>query len=120
MEQPKQLTADEFLVWAMEQPEGRYELQNGLVVAPSPERLGHVIAKRNILIALHDAIGRRSLPCQALPDGATVRVNGRPAGVAIVRDGPLALDPPGLVIELGTSSPASDPRRAASERLPSG
>ena len=79
MEQPRQtnFTADEFIAWALEQPAGRFELDNGVVVAMAPERVSHGIAKRNVLIALHNAIGARGLACQALPDGMSVRVNDR-------------------------------------------
>jgi Uma2 family endonuclease len=49
-----------------------------------------VIAKRNALIALHNAIGARGLSCQALPDGMSVRVNDRTVYEpdALVRCGP--------------------------------
>jgi len=38
MEQPRQtgFTADEFIAWALEQPSGRFELSNGVVVAMAP------------------------------------------------------------------------------------
>jgi Uma2 family endonuclease len=102
MEQPRQteLTADEFIAWALEQPEGRFELDNGVVVAMAPERVSHAIAKRNVMIALHNAIGARGLSCQALPDGVSVRVNDRTVYEpdALVRCGP---PPPGDAVELG-------------------
>lgn len=79
MEQPRlpEFTADEFITWALQQPHGRFELDNGVVVAMAPERASHAIAKRNALIALHIAIGARGLACQALPDGMSVRVSDR-------------------------------------------
>jgi Uma2 family endonuclease len=79
MEQPRQseFTADEFIAWALEQPNGRYELDNGTVVAMAPERASHATAKLNAVIALRSAIGARGLPCQAFPDGMSVRVNDR-------------------------------------------
>jgi hypothetical protein len=38
MEQPRPpaFTADEFIGWALEQPTGRFELSNGIVVAMAP------------------------------------------------------------------------------------
>ena len=43
------MTADEFIPWAMAQPEGcRYELVAGQVVAMSPERAGHNESKRKV------------------------------------------------------------------------
>jgi Uma2 family endonuclease len=92
MEQPRRtgLTADEFIAWALEQPEGRFELDNGVVVAMAPERVHHAIAKRDVMIALHNAIHMDGLACQALPDGMAVRVNDRTVYEpdALVRCGP--------------------------------
>jgi Uma2 family endonuclease len=64
MEQPRQteFTADEFIAWALEQPTGRFELDNGTVVAMAPERASHATAKLNAVIALRDAIGARGPP----------------------------------------------------------
>ena len=43
---PTSMTSDEFIAWAMEQPEGkRYELFAGKVVAMAPERSAHALAK---------------------------------------------------------------------------
>src|SRR4051812_46294036 len=79
MEQPRQgrFTADEFIAWAMEQPSDRYERENGLVVAMSPERVRHAIAKGQAWLALRNAIAAHGLACQAVPDGATVRIDDR-------------------------------------------
>jgi len=99
LEQPKhtEFSADEFVAWAMNQPQGRFELDNGVIVAMAPERVDHTRAKRNLIVALHQAVGDR-LPCEALPDGASVRVNDRTVHEpdAIVRCGPPA---PGDAIE---------------------
>jgi Uma2 family endonuclease len=65
MEQPRQaeFTADEFIAWALEQPEGRFELDNGVVVAMAPERVNHGRAKNRTLRALETAIAARGLGC---------------------------------------------------------
>jgi len=101
MEQPRQtaFTADEFIAWAMEQPTGRYELDNGRVVAMASERASHAIAKGNALIALHREIEARALPCRALPDGMAVRIDHRTVYEpdALVRCGPKL---PGDAIEV--------------------
>jgi Uma2 family endonuclease len=101
MEQPRQaeFTADEFIAWALEQPTGRFELDNGVVVAMAPERVNHAIAKLNAVIALHNAIGARGLACQALPDGMAVRVDDRTVYEpdALVRCGPAL---PGDAVEV--------------------
>ena len=92
MEQPRQLAfnADEFIAWAMEQPTGRYELHDGLVVAMVPERVNHALAKSQAWLALRAAIAERGLACQVLPDGMSVRVNDRRVYEpdALVRCGP--------------------------------
>jgi Uma2 family endonuclease len=121
MEQPRQteFTADEFIAWALEQPEGRFELDNGVVIAMAPERVHHAVVKRNAMIALHNAIGARGLSCQALPDGVSVRVNDRTVYEpdALVRCGP---PPPGEAVEVSDPvvvvevvSPSSRPGREA-------
>jgi Uma2 family endonuclease len=101
MEQPRQtaFTADEFIAWALEQPAGRFELDNGTVVAMAPERVNHTRAKRNATIALDSAIGARGLACELLPDGASVRVSDRTVYEpdALVQCGPLS---PGGAVEV--------------------
>ena len=111
MEQPRQteFTADEFIAWALEQPTGRFELDNGIVVAMAPERASHTSAKLNAVIALRRAIGTRGLPVQAFPDGMSVRVNDRTVYEpdALVRCGP----PPAAATR--TRPPSVRPRRQA-------
>jgi Uma2 family endonuclease len=101
MEQRKktEFTADEFIAWAMEQSTGRFELDNGIVVAMAPERASHNQAKLNAAIALHGTIGARRLPCQVMTDGMAVRIDDRTVYEpdALVRCG-LAL--PGEAIEV--------------------
>ena len=101
MEQPRQteFTADEFIAWALEQPEGRFELDNGAVIAMAPERIGHGRAKNRILRALEAAIAARHLGCEAHPDGASVRIDNRTVYEpdALVRCGPPL---PGDAIEI--------------------
>ena len=92
MEQPKQteFTADEFIAWALEQPTGRFELDNGTVVAMAPERAQHATAKGNAFVALRHAISARGLACEAFPDGVAVRIDDRTVYEpdALVRCGP--------------------------------
>jgi Uma2 family endonuclease len=101
MEQPKQteFTADEFIAWALEQPTGRFELDNGIVVAMAPERASHNQAKLNAAIALRGAIGARGLPCRVMTDGMAVRIDDRTIYEpdALVRCGPAL---PGEAIEI--------------------
>jgi len=92
MEQPRQaeFTADEFIAWALEQPSGRYELSNGLVVAMAAERAVHNQGKLNAVIALRAGIAARGLSCRAMTDGMAVRVDERTVYEpdALVRCGP--------------------------------
>jgi Uma2 family endonuclease len=70
------MTADEFLAWAVQQPDDeRYELVDGEVVAMAPERTVHVRVESAVWLALRDAIKAAGLGCEALADGMTVRVD---------------------------------------------
>jgi Uma2 family endonuclease len=74
---PGRMTFEEFIDWALAQPDGRYELIDGEVVAMAPERVGHARLKAQIWLALREAIRDRDLPCEAFPDGMTVKIDGR-------------------------------------------
>jgi Uma2 family endonuclease len=45
---PGRMTVEDFVSWAMAQPEGRFELVNGAVVAMVPERAAHARLKARI------------------------------------------------------------------------
>ena len=72
---PGRMTVDEFLAWAIVQPEGRFELVDGTVVAMAPERAGHARLKSEVWLSLRDGIQSAGLPCEALPDGMTVKID---------------------------------------------
>jgi Uma2 family endonuclease len=115
MEQPKraEFTADEFIAWALEQPTGRFELSNGIVVAMAPERASHNQVKLNAAIVLRGAIGERGLPCRVMTDGMAVRIDDRTVYEpdALVRCGPPlpgdAIEVSGPVIVVEVVSPSS-------------
>jgi Uma2 family endonuclease len=72
----KRMTSDEFIAWAMEQPEtSRYELVAGEVVAMAPERSVHSLTKFHIARRLADRIEASKLPCQVYPDGMSVEID---------------------------------------------
>lgn len=98
------MTVDEFLAWAVEQP-GRYELENGRVVAMAPERMGHIRAKT----ASFNALAAAKLPCEALPNGAAVRID---AATLYEPDAPIVA--PVIVVEV--LSPSTG-RRDSHEKL---
>ncbi len=63
---------EEFRRWCDAQPKGRYERADGRIVAMAPERGAHLRVKGAIYKALDRAVTLASVPCQALPNGATV------------------------------------------------
>jgi Uma2 family endonuclease len=70
------MTADEFIEWAMAQPEGRrYELVAGEVVAMAPERSSHALTKFAVTRRLAEAVEVTGLPCTVYPDGMAVQVD---------------------------------------------
>jgi Uma2 family endonuclease len=72
---PLRMTAAEFIAWALDQPQGRYELANGEVIAMAPERAGHALVKLEAARALQDAVAAAGLPCQVFPDGMAVQID---------------------------------------------
>lgn len=70
------MTSDEFIAWAMQQPEGkRYELVQGEVVGMAPERSVHALTKGRIYRLLAEAVDAAGLPCTVYPDGMAVAVD---------------------------------------------
>jgi Uma2 family endonuclease len=128
---PGRMTVEEFLNWLEDGPEGaRYELVAGEVVAMAPERVAHVRRKAEIWLALREGIRSAGLPCEALTDGATIKIDEHTAYEpdAIVHCGE-ALDDdavivPAPVIVVEVLSPTTRARDAGAKladyfRLPS-
>jgi Uma2 family endonuclease len=87
------MTVEEFVLWSEQQPSGKYELEDGYVVvkrlpwgqtAPTfvdttpalqSERAPHTRAKFAAAIALKEAIGTAGVPCEAFPEGLTVKIS---------------------------------------------
>jgi Uma2 family endonuclease len=70
------MTVDEYLAWSDSQSERqRTELINGQVVIMPPEHVLHSRVKRRVHLALERAVEAAGLPCEALPDGPTVRID---------------------------------------------
>jgi Uma2 family endonuclease len=118
----KQMTVDEFLLWA-EGREGRWELHDGAPVmisssAPvmmSPERAAHIRTKFCAAKALDSAVVTAGLPCEVFADGMAVRID---AGTTFEPDasvvcGPrrpdetIAIDNPIIVVEVLSPSTAA-------------
>jgi Uma2 family endonuclease len=105
---PRRMTVAEFLAWASAQPEGRYELVRGEVVALAPERARHAIVKGEVFLALKNAVKRAGLPCAVFPNGMTVVIDDDQArepdasvqcGAAVNLDS-MILDAPLIVVEV--------------------
>ena len=85
------MTAEEFIPWALAQPDGtQYKLVHVQVIGMAPERLGHVRGKQRMFRLLADAISAAGVSCEALVDGAVVQVDEATVHEpdALVRCGP--------------------------------
>lgn len=85
------MTRDEFLAWMEQQPSGRFERIDGVVVAMAPERASHNRRKRAARDALQGAVSKAGLiSCETFADGMTVQVdNSDFEPDALLRCGPL-------------------------------
>lgn len=124
------MTVAQFLAWSDRQPTGRYELQDGEVVAMAPEALRHVRAKGEVFLALRNAIRTAGVACEAFMDGVGIPIDDRTLYIpdASVNCGePLddqAQTLPAPVIVVEVVSPSSERRDAIQKfagyfRLPS-
>jgi Uma2 family endonuclease len=110
----KQMTVDEFLLWA-EGKEGRWELHDGAPVMMAPERSLHAETKAEAYVALREAIRLKGLSCWVYPDGMAIRVDARTSYEpdASVTCGPRApadaidIDNPVIVVEVLSPSTAA-------------
>jgi Uma2 family endonuclease len=120
---------EEFRRWCDAQPNGRYERVDGRIVPTPPERGAHLRVKGAIYKALHRALIVAGVPCQALPDGATVETGdsdyepdalvncGQP-----MADDAVAAPNPVVIVEVlspGTTSTDSGGKLAEYFRVPS-
>lgn len=72
----RRMTSDEFIAWAMQQPETcHYELVAGEVVAMAPERSGHALTKFHIARRLAEDVEQKGLNCRVYPDGMSVEID---------------------------------------------
>jgi Uma2 family endonuclease len=118
----KQMTVDEFLLWA-EGKEGRWELHDGRPVlissaAPvmmSPERAAHIRTKFSAAKALDGAVATLGLPCEVFADGMAVRIDATTTfepDASIVcgprrLDETIEIDDPIIVVEVLSPSTAA-------------
>jgi Uma2 family endonuclease len=128
MEQPREtgFTAEAFVAWAAGQPQGRYELMDGRVVAMAPDEALEVTDPIVVVEILSPS--SRGIDTGLKLDGyfrlaslrhyLVVNTEGRVVlhhrrdetgaiGVRILHEGTLRLDPPGLAVEIGDLFAAS-------------
>lgn len=74
---PIHMTAEEFLRWSVRQERGRYELENGRVIAMPSESFAHVLAKGSALGTINMEIRRADIQYFALPNGMAVRIDDK-------------------------------------------
>lgn len=73
------LTLVEFYAWAERQRDGRFELEDGRIVAMAPEQVRHARAKAEAWLALRRAIEAAGIGCTPLVDGVTVEIDSATA-----------------------------------------
>jgi Uma2 family endonuclease len=104
----------EFLAWAGAQPQGRYELVDGKIVAMAPELVRHNLVKLAVARALGDAVRAARLPCTVFTDGVGIVINDHTVrepdasvqcGVAVDLD-EMIIKAPVIVVEV--ASPSSE------------
>jgi len=116
---------EELRQWYEAQAKGRYERVDDRIVAMAPGRGAHLQVKGAVYSALRRSVADAGVPCQALPDGATVETGdgdyepdavvncGEPmANDAIAAPNPVIIVEvlsPGTASTLGSSS--TDPSR---------
>jgi Uma2 family endonuclease len=118
-----------FRHWCDAQPKGRYERVDGRIVAMAPERGAHLRVKGAVYKALDHAVTLAGVPCQALPDGATVETGDsdyEPDAVvncgAPIADDAIAVPHPVIIVEVlspGTAATDTGGKLADYFRLPS-
>jgi Uma2 family endonuclease len=110
---PRSLNVDQFLAWAVQQEQGKYELIDGVVVMQQSQQWGHAKVKLAVTIALLEAIRKARVPCYAAVDGPTVRIAERVAFVPDALVAPLpepqrdSLEIPNPVIVVEVLSPTT-------------
>ena len=71
------MKVDEFLAWSARQPDDRYELVDGEVVAMTRDTVRHNLTKLAACRALDDAVRSARLPCVVFIDGVGVAINDK-------------------------------------------
>ena len=85
------MTRNEYLAWVAQQPSGRFERIDGIVVAMAPERASHNLRKDAARDAMRRAVRQAGLTsCQVFDSGMAVQVEDSDFEPdAVLRCGPL-------------------------------
>ena len=102
---PRSLNVDQFLAWAVQQEEGKYELVDGVVIMQQSPQWVHSKVKLAITIALHEVVRKTGAALYVAVDGPTVRVAERVAFVPDALVAPLPEPAPDSVVAVGVLGP---------------
>jgi Uma2 family endonuclease len=110
------MNVEEFLAWSERQPDDRYELVDGEIVAMTRDTVGHNVAKLEACIALRDAVRAAGLPCWVFIDGVGVAIGDRTLRIpdVVVQCGSnpdpdaMIVDAPVVVLEVVSPSSERD------------
>jgi Uma2 family endonuclease len=94
------MNVDEFLAWSKRQPDDRYELVDGEIVAMTRDTVRHNRTKFTAAQTLEGAVKAAGLPCLVLIDGVGVAINDKTLRIpdVLVQCG-AEPDPDALIIE---------------------
>lgn len=110
------MTVEEFLAWSEQQPDDRYELVDGEVVAMTRDTIQHNRAKGATFRALWDAVRAAGLPCEVFIDGIAVAINENTVRIPDVivqcgaepQPGAMLAESPLIVVEVVSPSSERD------------
>jgi Uma2 family endonuclease len=111
------MTRDAFLAWVDQQPSGRFERIDGIVVAMAPERAAHNLRKPAACNALRRGVQHAGLTsCQTFADGMTIPIENSDfipdallrCGARVLGDATKVSDPLVLVEVLSPDSGTRD------------
>jgi Uma2 family endonuclease len=93
------MNVEEFLAWSKRQPDDRYELVDGEIVAMTRDTVRHNRTKAAALRALEDAVRGAGLPCVVLIDGVGVAINDKTVRIPdVLVQGGAEPDPDALIV----------------------
>jgi Uma2 family endonuclease len=110
---PRSLNVDQFLAWAVQQEEGKYELVDGMVIMQQSQKWVHSRVKLEVAISLREAIKKARVAFYVGSDGPTVRIGEHRAFVPDALVAPLpepapdSLEIPNPVIVVEVLSPST-------------